>query len=88
MIISKRDAEYFLCALDTRARETSLGTRELELRIKLCEFVGGGWLEKLSHYENELTDFVREEEDFIRRTQRYDKHRKQMEFKRAMLRAI
>jgi len=73
MLITKRDAEYFLCALDTRARETSLGTRELELRIKLCEFVGGGWLEKLSHYENELIEFVEEEKEFARRPLGFDK---------------
>jgi hypothetical protein len=87
MLITKRDAEYFLCALSTRARETSLGTRELELRVKLCEFVGEGWLEYLPYYENELVQFVAEEKEFERKQARYNKTRKQIELKRALLRA-
>lgn len=83
MLITKRDAEYFICALNTRANETSLDTRELELRIKLCEFIGDHWLEYLPYYKNDLAA----RKEFERAQARYDKTHKQIELKRALLRA-
>lgn len=83
MLITKRDAEYFLCALSTRARETSLGTRELELRVKLCEFVGEGWLEYLPYYENELTQFVAEEKELKMAEEKYKRHLAYVQRKRS-----